>query len=279
MRSKWPNAARSEMLEAYYGLLTTMDDDPAAAEQQINTCLEALEVYPLDSQLLCGMGSYLLRSRRLDLAARSYEMAVLHGKVDPSIWHLADLADVAVTCWSLVLQLMSDTKRAEAVLKQAVADRPDSLRLRRQLIELYVKAGRERDAIAQCQLLPEDCRLAGTNAHRGPWAPGWWRRKKRPPRWAAATRVSGRMPRPACAFAGWRRPIWPWRTWPGWTWSSSNGNATSQATWKLPRFVRPPCSERRQAFGRTTRRVDGAARAGLPIEPPKITSPSASPRI
>jgi tetratricopeptide (TPR) repeat protein len=146
----------SEMLEAYYGLLTAMDADPTAAEPQIATCLEALDVFPLDAQLLCGMGSYLLRCGRLDLAARSYEMAVMHGRVDPATWHLADLADVAVVCWSLVLQLTNDAKQAEAVLESALAERPDSLRLRRQLMELQIKAGRERDALAQCNFLPEE---------------------------------------------------------------------------------------------------------------------------
>jgi hypothetical protein len=98
----------------------------------------------------------MLRSGRLDLAARSYEMAVSHGKIDPSLWHLADLADVAVTCWCLVLQLQGDARGAETVLKTAIVDRPESWRLRRQLIELFVKEGRQRDALAQCQLLPPD---------------------------------------------------------------------------------------------------------------------------
>ncbi|HJQ82301.1 MAG TPA: glycosyltransferase [Lacipirellulaceae bacterium] len=146
----------SELLEAYYGLLNAMDADPVAAERQIATCIEALEIYPLDAQLLCGMGSYLLRRGRLDLAARSYEMAVKHGQVDPATWHLADLADMAVICWSLVLQLMKESEQAESVLQSALSERPESLRLRRQLIELYVKAGRERDALAQCASLPED---------------------------------------------------------------------------------------------------------------------------
>jgi predicted Zn-dependent protease len=144
------------MLEAYYGLLAAMDADLTAAERQIATCLEALEIFPLDAQLLCGMGSYLLRCGRLDLAARSYEMAVMHGRVDPATWHLSDLTDVAVVCWSLVLQLTNEAKQAEAVLEGSLADRPDSLRLRRQLMELQIKAGRERDALAQCKSLPED---------------------------------------------------------------------------------------------------------------------------
>jgi tetratricopeptide (TPR) repeat protein len=146
----------AEMLEAYYGLLTSMDANPTAAEEQIATCLEALEIFPLDAQLLCGMGSYLLRCRRLDLAARSYETAVLYGQINPAVWHLADLAEVAVTCWSLVLQLLGDDQNAQSVLEDALIERPESIRLRRQLIELLVKSGRERDALAQCELFPAD---------------------------------------------------------------------------------------------------------------------------
>ncbi len=146
----------AEMLEAYYGLLTAMDADPTAAENQVATCLEALEIYPLDAQLLCGMGSYLLRCRRLDLAARSYETAVMYGRINPAVWHLAELAEVAVTCWSLVLQLLGDDQKALSVLEDALDERPDSIRLRRQLIEMFVKAGRERDAFAQCERFPND---------------------------------------------------------------------------------------------------------------------------
>jgi predicted Zn-dependent protease len=83
-------------------------------------------------------------------------MAATHGTVDSSIWHLADLADVATTCWSLVLQLLGESSRAEKVLQEALTERPESIRVRRQLIELLVKAGRQRDALAQCKLLPPD---------------------------------------------------------------------------------------------------------------------------
>lgn len=144
----------SEMLEAYYGLLATMDGQPDLAPAQTTTCLEALDIYPLDAQLLCGMGSYLLRDQRLDLAARSYELAVRHGQIDPAMWHLSELADVAATCLSLVFQLQGAASKAITVLSERLAERPDSVRLRRQLIELYVKTGRGREALDECKRLP-----------------------------------------------------------------------------------------------------------------------------
>src|SRR5262249_45264161 len=50
--------ASAEQLEAYYGLLTTFDGQPEARDEQIAACVKALEVFPLDVQLLCAMGSY-----------------------------------------------------------------------------------------------------------------------------------------------------------------------------------------------------------------------------
>jgi tetratricopeptide (TPR) repeat protein len=268
----------SEMLEAYYGVLTTMDDDPAAAEMQINTCLEALDIYPLDSQLLCGMGSYLLRSRRLDLAARSYEMAARQGQIDPTIWHLADLADVAVTCWCLVLQLLGDATRAEVVLQQAVADRPDSVRLRRQLIELYAKSGRERDAIAQCKLLPEDfpwrthmpavvrgaIMVAANKAADGlgPLRQAYQAgcRDLLCLRWLAAANLAlANLADLELVVAEWAR--------------HEPGNLEIAAF----RKAATECRSKRVSTG--SRRIDRAARPGLPIEPPKLAPSSTPSRI
>jgi tetratricopeptide (TPR) repeat protein len=136
----------AEMLEAYYGLLTTMAADPAAAEGQAETCLAALEAFPLDAQLLCAMGGLLLRAGQIELAARSYEMAVAHGTVIPSIWHLAELADIAVVCWSHALSCLGDRRQADAVLREALAERPESRRLGQQFANLRVDAMRDLDA-------------------------------------------------------------------------------------------------------------------------------------
>ena len=69
----------TEMLDAYYGLLTTFDGVAELQDQQLTAGLEALEIFPLDAQLLCAMGSYLQVQNRLDLAERSFETAVKYG--------------------------------------------------------------------------------------------------------------------------------------------------------------------------------------------------------
>jgi tetratricopeptide (TPR) repeat protein len=156
--------ASSEMLEAYYGLLTSFDGRPDRSEVQIATCLEALDIFPLDAQLLCGMGSYLIKQGRLDLAARSYEIAASHGQIDPATWHLADIGEVAVSCLALTHQLQNQLPEARQALEVALQERPDSMRLRRQLIELLIKCGDRPGTLAAFDRLPRD--LPGREALR-----------------------------------------------------------------------------------------------------------------
>ena len=144
----------TEMLEAYYGLLTAQDGDPNKRETQIAICIEALDIFPVDAQLLCGMGSYLLAQNRLDLAARSYQLAINHGQIDPATWHLADIAEVAAICLSLTLQLQAKDDEAQEVLEQSLERHPESVRLCRQLLELHIKRGCSEKALATFDGMP-----------------------------------------------------------------------------------------------------------------------------
>jgi tetratricopeptide (TPR) repeat protein len=144
----------TEMLEAYYGLLTTYDGNQADAESQLKTCLEALDVFPLDAQLLLAMGSYLQGRGRADLATRSFQAAVDHGQVDLAVWHLVDLAEVASDYLNLSLQIQGRDDEACRVLDEALRRNPDSIRLRRRLLSLHVKRGRCEEALALADQLP-----------------------------------------------------------------------------------------------------------------------------
>ncbi len=146
----------SDVLDAYYGLLTTQDNQPDQGEHQIAICLQALENYPLDAQLLYGMSSYMLKQNRLDLASRAFRVAAEHGHTDPATRHIVDIEQTATICLSLALQLQGDEKEAEKVLGTALAGRPDSSQLRHQLLQLYVKRGNSGAALATFDRLPRD---------------------------------------------------------------------------------------------------------------------------
>ena len=143
-----------EMLEAYYGLLSSHEGDPQSADRQLAACAEALEVFPLDAQLLCAMGNYLQGRRQLDLAARSFDAAVRFGQVNEETWHLGDLAEVAVACLGLTLQLLQRDDEARAAFEEALRRHPDSVRLRRHLVDLHVKHGQTAIALAVAERLP-----------------------------------------------------------------------------------------------------------------------------
>jgi tetratricopeptide (TPR) repeat protein len=146
----------TEMLEAFYGLLTTYDGAPESHNQQVKICVQALEVYPFDAQLLCAIGSYMQRAGRLDLASRSYRTAVRHGQLNLETWHVAAIRDVATLCLSLSLELLGEDDEAREVVEQSLAGQPDPVRLRRRLIDLYVKHDRRKEALEQVSLLPPE---------------------------------------------------------------------------------------------------------------------------
>lgn len=159
----------TEMLRAYYGLLTTFEGDQDGRDQQLRVCLEALEVYPLDAQLLCAMGTYLQDRNRLDLAARAFQTAINHGRVDVETWHLREMPELAAACLNLVLQLQGKDDEARRVLEEALHRWQDSARLQRHLIDLHVKHGRKDKAMQLADEMPWDCqqRDSWRNAIRG----------------------------------------------------------------------------------------------------------------
>jgi tetratricopeptide (TPR) repeat protein len=148
----------TEMLEAYYGLLASFDGTPPQTERQVALCLEALEIYPLDAQLLCAMGSYLQAQNRLDLAARSFQTAVRYGKVDAKTWHLCEIGQMASAFLALTLQMQGNDDEARRVLREASTRWQDSARIRRRLVDLCLAQGRDDEALRVADAWPIDHR-------------------------------------------------------------------------------------------------------------------------
>ena len=154
-----------EQLEAYYGMLTCLEtvtgplpdaqgQDPRRSAQ-LSLCTTALETFPLDAQLLCALGGYLQALGRSDLAARAYEVCYRHGQIEPRLWHLPDVREVAASCQAAILELSGDAEAALALLQDARQAYPDSLRIARQLLELHVQHGRRDEALLVATQLPD----------------------------------------------------------------------------------------------------------------------------
>ncbi len=144
------------MLDAFYGLLPTFDSDPACREEQLKTGLQAIEAFPLDAQLLFAMGNYLHMRGRLDLAHRSFEAALQFGQVDLDTWHLRELREVIAVGLSVIQRLEGDEDAAQATLAGALTQSPHSLRVRRHLLDVLVRQGRESEAVQLAGELPLD---------------------------------------------------------------------------------------------------------------------------
>jgi tetratricopeptide (TPR) repeat protein len=142
--------------EAYYGLLTTLDHDPADRQSQVNMCVEALKVFPRDAQLLCALGGYMQSQNQLDLSAHAYRMAAQFGEIDPRAWHVPDIHEIATVCLSLTFQLRANDDEACRVLEEALGRAPESQRVRRQLIDIYIRRDRRKEALSELERLPEE---------------------------------------------------------------------------------------------------------------------------
>lgn len=131
-------AQSTEMLEAYYGLLTciqgpgTPGEPTDAAVEQMQLCLAASEQFPLDAQLLCALGGYLQNSNRIELAIRSFALAAEHGQINAQLWHLPEIREIAISCHSQLLQQQGKQEAALLALDQGLARYPHSQRLQLQ---------------------------------------------------------------------------------------------------------------------------------------------------
>jgi len=146
--AKISQSGSAERLEAYYGLLTTFDEEPDLHASQLTACLDSLEAFPFDLQLLLALGNYMLVRQRLDLAIRAFEAAVRFGRITPTVWHLCEAREIAAVSLGLALQARQRDDEACCVLETALAARPDSLRLLHQLHSVYGKLGKSAEALA-----------------------------------------------------------------------------------------------------------------------------------
>ena len=152
-----------ELLEAYYGLLSCLDPLVARVDTandnrqlQLSLCLMAIEKFPLDIHLLCALGGYLQASNQMELAARTYQVAYQHGKIEPEVWHLPDIREIAACGGALVRQRQGKLDEAAQLLHAVSLTLPNSWRVSRQLIQLYVQLGRRDEALVTLQKLPAD---------------------------------------------------------------------------------------------------------------------------
>jgi len=129
----------TDMLEAYYGLLAAMGGCDELRNERLAVCLEALERFPQDAQLLFALGHCLHQTGQLELAARAFDAALRIGKVELEIWHPAELAETAALCLALTHSVQGHVDDARRVLEQAVGAFPHSDRLARHLLDIQIR--------------------------------------------------------------------------------------------------------------------------------------------
>lgn len=129
-------AKSREAIEAYYGLLTCLDGAAQDRSAQLALCMEALDRFPLDAQLLVALGGYLQTLQQPQLAVRAFDVAFRHGQTEPRIWHLPEVREIAASCAASIHVQLDALPDARSLLEAALRIFPHSARLARQLAEL-----------------------------------------------------------------------------------------------------------------------------------------------
>lgn len=144
----------TDQLGAYYGLLTCCGAATESSDSPMEISIEALEIFPFDAQLLCAMGNYMQAVGHTEMAARAFELAMNYGEVNPTLWHVADVTEMAALCFSALLRNQKEYERAQMALNDSLAARPESIRLQRAMLDLYIRQSRQHEALAVVDAMP-----------------------------------------------------------------------------------------------------------------------------
>ena len=133
-------------LAAYYSLWETFVAAPLPDAEITKLMIEALDHFPVDMQLLTLLGSHLQRTGQIELAVRTFETAVQHGKVSLDVWHRLRIREIALTSLALCLRLQDRNSEAIRVLETNVELVDDRTEYNRHLLDLYIAENWEEKA-------------------------------------------------------------------------------------------------------------------------------------
>jgi len=135
---------RSDLrLSAYYSLWETFAAAPIPNADVTKLLVEAMDHFPVDMQLLTFLGSHMQRIGKLDLAIRTFETAVQHGKISLDVWHRLHIREIAVTSLALCFRLQDRNDKAIDVLKTNAELVGDKVEFNRHLLDLYIAESME----------------------------------------------------------------------------------------------------------------------------------------
>ncbi|MDR1923313.1 MAG: hypothetical protein LBQ66_02970 [Planctomycetaceae bacterium] len=125
-------------LEGYYMFWETCLFSPIVTDAMTRTLINALDRFPVDMQLLLFMGQHLQHQKRYDLAIRTYETTLQHGRITLDLWHRLRMIEIAVVCMAYVYHLSGNNEKAISILESNLDNVIDLVEYTRHLLNLYI---------------------------------------------------------------------------------------------------------------------------------------------
>jgi len=142
------DASRSDLrLFAYYNVWETFAHAPIPDAEITKLLIASIDHFPVDMQLLTFLGSHLQRTGQLELAIRTFETAIQHGRVSLDVWHRLRIQEIAVTSLALCFRLQNRNRDAIRVLETNTELVEDKTEFNRHLLDLYIAEDWEEKAL------------------------------------------------------------------------------------------------------------------------------------
>ncbi|MDR2346260.1 MAG: hypothetical protein LBE18_09355 [Planctomycetaceae bacterium] len=125
-------------LEGCYLFWETNLFSPIADDPMTRMLINALDLFPVDMQLLLFMGQHLQKQKRFDLAVRTYDTAIKHGRISIDVWHRLRIIEITVVCMAFVKHLQGENDDAIAILESNLNNVIDVAEYTRHLLNLYI---------------------------------------------------------------------------------------------------------------------------------------------
>ncbi|GHT45055.1 hypothetical protein FACS189454_03930 [Planctomycetales bacterium] len=130
-------------LSAYYGIWATFFKSPIPNDEITKLLIEAMELFPVDTQLLTFLGSHLQHTGKGDLAIRTFETALQHGRITLDVWHRLRIKEIAITSLALSYRLQNRNSDAIKLLEENLPQIEDRSEFNRHLLDLYIAESQE----------------------------------------------------------------------------------------------------------------------------------------
>lgn len=133
--------AGNVILESFYRIDDTYRMERNKGLEPIESLTEGLKAFPNDLQLLSLLGNLLQEQRQSEVAIRTFETAVKHGRIAFDVWHRWRIRSTAVRNLGLLYRMNGEADKAIKLFEENLEKTGNDNEILRCLLDMYILNG------------------------------------------------------------------------------------------------------------------------------------------